>query len=155
MAVFYAGNGRETEAEQYLRNIATITPTVSARLALADYYIALNLPPTPCRYSRRPQRTATDTARRGAGSRPSSIAGRTAEAHKTIDETLATDPSQPRALLTKGQFLLVEKKIDDAIKLLKAAVRRTRDQSRRDRPWARSTPRATSTTKRRRNSLRS
>jgi putative PEP-CTERM system TPR-repeat lipoprotein len=123
MAVFYAGNGREAEAEQYLRTIATTTPTVSARLALADYYIALNRAGDAM-----PVLEATAKDRDGYGEARSRIAaiqyaaGRTAEAHKTIDETLAADPSQPRALLTKGQFLLVEKKIDDAIKLVKAAV---------------------------------
>jgi tetratricopeptide (TPR) repeat protein len=123
MAVFYAGNGREAEAEQYLRNIATITPTVSARLALADYYIALNRPTDAM-----PLLEATAKDRDGYGEARSRIAaiqyaaGRTAEAHKTIDETLAADPSQPRALLTKGQFFLVEKKTEEAIKQLKAAV---------------------------------
>jgi putative PEP-CTERM system TPR-repeat lipoprotein len=123
MAVFYAGSGRQAEAEQYLRTIATNTPTVPARLALADYYIAMDRPADAI-----PVLEATAKDRDGYGEARSRIAaiqyaaGRTAEAHKTIDETLAADPSQPRALLTKGQFLLVEKKPDEAIKSLKAAV---------------------------------
>ena len=40
LAIFYVGAHRAAEAEQYLKTAAEVATDGSARLALADYYIA-------------------------------------------------------------------------------------------------------------------
>ena len=123
LATFYLSTDRAAQAEAHLRAIADDNPTPSARLALADYYIVLNRKADAIKIL---NLVAKEKDGYGdARSRLAAIeydAGRKQEAHRIIDETLVQDPSSSRALLTKGQFLLVEQKLDEALTSVKAAV---------------------------------
>ena len=123
LATFYLGSNRADEAERHLRSIAESANSAEARLALADYYITLD---------RMEEATALlDTValmEGGYGDARSRLAalaysaGRIAEAHGIIDETLEKRPRHSRAILTKAQFFLVEKRMAEGIAQLMAAV---------------------------------
>jgi putative PEP-CTERM system TPR-repeat lipoprotein len=123
LAAFYMTSNRPAEAEPYLKAIADSSTDPAPTIALADYYIAV-------------QRTdeAVALLNKVAGISGAHVdakvrlAGieygrkKTVEAHKTIDEVLANDPHEPRALLVKARFLIAERKIDEAIAKARDAV---------------------------------
>lgn len=123
LATFYLGNGRSDDAEVHLANMATRTNSIPGRLALADYYIAAGRTGDAVPVL---QALAGDPAADvEANSRLAAITyanGRGPEAHGIIDATLARDPSAARAILTKANFLLIERKLDEAETRLKAAI---------------------------------
>jgi tetratricopeptide (TPR) repeat protein len=125
LATFYLGTERTDEAEQHLTRVAEQTRTISASLALADYYIAMTRMPDALRVlepmAAQPGTEGFDHAR----SRIAAVhyrQGRKDEAHRLIDDTLAKAPRSARAMLTKANFLLVEQRLDAALTQLKAAV---------------------------------
>lgn len=123
LAAFYLGSNRAAEAERYLLALADNTKAASARLALADYYIALKRTGDAIRVLHQAAEQPGGFAE--ARSRLATIefeAGRAAEANRLIDETLVKDPTHPRLLLTKARFLLAEHRVDDALVRAKQAV---------------------------------
>jgi tetratricopeptide (TPR) repeat protein len=123
LAAFYLGSNRAAEAERYLRSLAENTKSPSARLALADYYIALKRTDDAIRTLNQAADHPDGYAE--ARSRLATIefdAGRAVEANRLIDETLVKDPTHPRALLTKARFLIAERRVDDALVRAKQAV---------------------------------
>jgi tetratricopeptide (TPR) repeat protein len=125
LATFYLGSERTAEAEQHLKNVAAQTTTLQARLALADYYIAMNRLPDALA-TLEPMAASADAE--GFGEARSRIAaihyrqGRKDEAHRLIDDTLTKTAKSGRAMLTKANFLLAEQRVDEAQVRLKAAV---------------------------------
>jgi tetratricopeptide (TPR) repeat protein len=123
LATFYLGNSRTTDAEQYLRAIADRSRTVASRLALADYYIVLDRQPDAVRILENVAAAKDGYAE--ARSRLAAVSyanGDTSGAHRLIDETINASPHSSRALMTKGNFLIAEHKLDEARKRLEAAV---------------------------------
>ncbi|MBM3777541.1 MAG: tetratricopeptide repeat protein [Acidimicrobiia bacterium] len=123
LATFYLGNGRPREAEAHLQALADVLGTVQAKLVLADYYLTEG---RLAEGTRLLEELATMPGGRGdAQSRLASLAyaaGRTAEAHRLLDDTLDALPSHPRALLTKANFLVLERNVDDAISFARMAT---------------------------------
>jgi tetratricopeptide (TPR) repeat protein len=124
LATFYLGNARADEAEQHLKNVVAQSKTVQARLALADYYVAMNRLPDALSVLETMAAVDVDGFPE-ARSRIAAIyyrQGRKDEAHRLIDDTLARAATSARAMLTKATFLLAEQRLDDAQARLKAAV---------------------------------
>jgi tetratricopeptide (TPR) repeat protein len=125
LAAFYLGSERTAEAEHHLKNVAERTGTVQARLALADYYVAMNRLPDASATLEPMAASANVEGFDEARSRIAAVTysqGRTAEAHRLIDDTLARAGKSSRALLTKANFLLAEQRLEDAKVRLEAAV---------------------------------
>jgi tetratricopeptide (TPR) repeat protein len=122
LATFYLGNNRAAEAEQHLKAVADKSKALTARLALADYYIVSSREADATRIL--DAAAAEKTGYAEARSRLAALRyqSNTSAAHKLIDETIAVQPQSSRALLTKANFLLVERKPDQALTLLRAAV---------------------------------
>jgi tetratricopeptide (TPR) repeat protein len=123
LATFYIGSNRPADAERHLKSVAEISRTAESQITLADYYLTQNRIAEAIAVLNTAAKEQDGYAE--ARSRLAAIdyaAGRTAEAHKSIDETLVKRPSHPRALMTKAQFLLVENKIDEALTRVRAAV---------------------------------
>jgi putative PEP-CTERM system TPR-repeat lipoprotein len=123
LATFYLGTDRAQRAEEHLRVVVDSTGTPAAQLMLADYYLSLGRPDAAV-----PVLDQAAGSRDGyaeARSRLATIAyqaGRTAEGHQLIDETLKTEPSSGRALLTKAGFLFQEGKLMPALDRARAAL---------------------------------
>lgn len=123
MATFYLGTQRPRAAEDYLVAAVDGMGTTAARLTLADYYLSLGR-------SSDAERVLLQIVKRPDGfgearSRLAAIAydaGRTKEAHTLLDDTLRSDRSNPRTLLTKAGFLLAENNPDRAFELATAAA---------------------------------
>ncbi|MCX6545025.1 MAG: tetratricopeptide repeat protein [Acidobacteria bacterium] len=123
LASFYLSTNRAPEAEAYLKAVADTTKDGGSQMALASYFVYMQRHADAIAIletlSKEKQTFAT------AKTRIASIQymdRKPAEAHKTIDEVLAQEPANVNALLTKAQFLLAEKKTDDALGRVKAAV---------------------------------
>ncbi len=123
MALFYLGAGRKSEAEAPLKTYAEVAPGPAGRLALADYYAAMQ------------QYASAKTVLEGlaqdpAGMMPAKlrlatlgvIAGDRAEAERLVDEVLKKDPKQLDALVAKVRLQLMDRKLDAALTTAKAAV---------------------------------
>ncbi|MBM3777543.1 MAG: tetratricopeptide repeat protein [Acidimicrobiia bacterium] len=125
LATFYLGVNRAEDAEAHLKRIAETTGAVQAKLALADYYIALG---RDVEAEAVLSTAAADPAGfPDARSRIAAIryaAGGQSEAHDILDDAIAQHPQASRPLMTKAQFRLVERQADDAIALLRQAINR-------------------------------
>jgi tetratricopeptide (TPR) repeat protein len=123
LATFYLATNRPGEAERYLRVAVDGTRTTAAHLTMADYYLSQDRDADA-------ERVLEEAAKRtdGFGEARSRLAvirydaGRTAEGHALLDDTLAKDPSNARALLTKAGFLLAEGKTQMAFDRASEAV---------------------------------
>lgn len=125
LATLYLSTNRAPEAEPHLKALADADTSSSARskLALADYYVAVNRPDDA-------KRLLEDIAK----SRDAFSAARTrtalldyqrkdpVEANRVIDEVLVKDPKNVQALLTKANFLIADQKLEEAEARAKAAV---------------------------------
>ena len=123
LAVLYMTTNRASAAESHLRHVAERSPATGPRLALADYYLALNRP-EDARTVLQPL-VAVRQAYAGAQSRLAHleyVAGRHARAHVMIDEALAREPKNVGVQMMKGRWLLAERKIDQARQHAGAAV---------------------------------
>ena len=124
LATLYIGTGRAARAESHLRAAVEGVGTSDARLMLADYYVTINRQADATRLL---EQIATSPDGYGeARSRLATLAyeaGRTAEGHALIDATLLEQPANVRALLTKAQFLLRDRKIDAAFERVGIALR--------------------------------
>ena len=125
LAALYLGANRVAEAEQHLKSIADRQATAGARLSLADFYLVVGNQPQATSVL---QALAADPKAPGyadARSRLAALAyaaGRKEEAHRVVDGTIEQDPRSPRALVTKAQFLVTERKIDQALVFARRAV---------------------------------
>lgn len=123
MATFFLGTQRVRAAESHLVTAVEGLGTTVARLTLADYYLSLGR-------SSDAERVLQVVASQpdGFGEARSRLAvlaysaGRTKEAHQLLDDTLKSDRSNARALLTKAGFLLSENDPDRAFTLATAAM---------------------------------
>src|SRR5262249_46085219 len=123
LATFYLGSGRAEEAEVHLRALADEMPTTPVRLTLADYYIRMQRVDEAVAVLKVVAKSTDGYAH--AHNRLAILAydaGRTADAHKEIDEALRRDPNSARALVTKATFLLKENKPEEAFARAKAAT---------------------------------
>jgi len=122
LASFYVASERAPEAEPYFKRAASGTDPV-ATLALAEYYVGVrrgadalavleNLSATPRMWAL-------------ARSRMASLLyadGKTAEAHRALDEVIAKQPAYSEAHVIRGRFLLAERRSDEALAEAQQAV---------------------------------
>lgn len=125
LAGLYLSTNRAAQAEPHLKALADSDRSTTARskLALADYYVAMNRLDDA-------SRMLEDIAK----SKDAFAAARTrvalldyqrkdtAKANSVIDEVLAKDPTHVQALLTKANFLIAADKLEEAEARAKAAV---------------------------------
>lgn len=123
LATFYITSNRAAEAEPFLKSVAATAGTTESKLALADYYLGLNRPadakPVLEAVAADSQAYAEAKARLAT---IAYVAGQKDEAHRIIDEVLGKQPNNNRGLLVKARFLLAERKTDEALARVKAAV---------------------------------
>jgi putative PEP-CTERM system TPR-repeat lipoprotein len=123
LAAFYITSNRAPEAEPYLKGIADNSKEPGPTIALADYYVMMQR--TGEAVGLLTKVAANKDAFVDAKVRLAAIQygeKKTADAYKTIDEVLARDAKNPRALLVKARFLVEEKRVDEALINAKAAV---------------------------------
>ncbi len=108
--------GRALEAEAPLKVVVDAMQSADGQFALAEYYLRVNRPaeavPILRRLTENRETYALATARLAAVDYKQ---GRVADAHEAVDEVLKREPNQRAALLLKGQLLLKEKKLDEAL----------------------------------------
>jgi len=125
LVAFYMASGRAPEAEPHMKALAESDKTASAplKLALADYYLAINRTDDGMKVleevSQGKQAFAAAATRMAA---VEYVKKGAAEGNRRIDEVLAKDPKNVPALIVKTRFLLSEKKLDAALQESKAAV---------------------------------
>jgi putative PEP-CTERM system TPR-repeat lipoprotein len=124
LANWYLGSNRPQDAEAPLKRAADAAGDVAGRMELAEYYV---------RQKRiNDARTVLEAlARTPEGFAPATIrlaeleydARRKEQANGLVDSVLAKQPTNPRALVVKGGWLLSEQKLDDALARAEAAVK--------------------------------
>ena len=124
LAAFYLASGRAAEAEKPLKTVVEADKTgVASRLALADYYILHKR-----EQEARPLLTALVQDKQGFAEAQRRLAaldfagGQRESGHRLIDEVLGRESKNPEALLLKGRFLLADKKTDEALTKIQAAI---------------------------------
>ena len=123
LMTYYLSTGRVKEAEAPLKAVAETLKTVPSRLALADYYLVARRTSDAKTLLKSIAETADGFG--GATIRLAALdyeEHRVAEAHSQIDMVTAKEPRNVEALLVKARFLLVENKIDEALRRAKSAV---------------------------------
>jgi len=123
IATFYIATSRRDLAETHLRRDLEITKNSAAAIALADFYV-LSAKDQAARQvleplSRNSETSAVANARLAV---LDGAAGHTAEADKRLDDILRAEPTQLTALVIKSRLLLSQGKVDDALKMAKAAT---------------------------------
>jgi tetratricopeptide (TPR) repeat protein len=124
MAYYFLGMKRAAEAEQSLKVVAESAPAGLGKLALADYYIALQ------RYKDASDTLVTiDPAHTESYSkaklRLAALGlsdGDAAGARRLVDEVLAKNPSHAEALVAKAHLLAQERKLDEALNSVQTAA---------------------------------
>jgi tetratricopeptide (TPR) repeat protein len=123
LAAIYRSTDRAAEAETPLRAMAD-GDDLEAQLVLADYYVAQKRPIEARRLlDELAKRTESFAA---ATSRLAGIAyndGDTATAHRLLDSVLAKEPNNSQVIVLKGEWLLSEKKLDEALAQAQKAVK--------------------------------
>jgi len=125
LALFYIATGRAPMAEPYLRGLADSSKDVGARFLLADYYLSQRQNAQAVQILDQLALDKDKQTSSGAKWRLASLRytdGKHAEAHQLLDDVLKADPNNARALLIKADFLLKERKLDDALTRAKAAA---------------------------------
>jgi tetratricopeptide (TPR) repeat protein len=115
LAVFQLSRGSLDKAEHYLKAYADLTDELSAKLALADFYVQR-------KNVSQAQETLGALAKTQAGFTVATlrlaaldfVGDRRRQAYEKVEEVLKKDPKSPAALLEKGRFLLADGKIADA-----------------------------------------
>jgi tetratricopeptide (TPR) repeat protein len=123
LATFYLTTGRPADAEAPLKIVADNSTNPSARIALADYYLASERVDEGLRLLESLEKTpsvASDARLRLAAARY--LRGERAAAHEMIDAMLARQKHLAPALVLKARFLLAEERPADALTLAKRAV---------------------------------
>jgi tetratricopeptide (TPR) repeat protein len=125
LALFYLQANRAPEAEPYFKKAAEVAGTAEAKLALADYYVAMKrdadavsvldgLSATP-RYWAPARAKIADIQH---------AEGKAAEAFRTVDEVIAKQPTLAAARVVRGRLLLVDGRVEEALKDAQEAVKR-------------------------------
>ncbi len=124
LAAFLLRSGRASEAEPYFKKAVGASGSVEARLALADYYLALKRSEDALaeldRLSSEPRYWAI------ARSKTADIqfrGGQPAEALRTIDEVIGKHPSIFGARVVRGRVLFAQGRVADALADAQEAVR--------------------------------
>ena len=125
LALYYLGSGRAALAEPHFKAMAAADTSASApyKLALADYYIALNRTEDASAVLAGLV-NAKDTAS-AAQTRVAAIDYVTksrADGNRVIDQVLAKDPKNVPALLAKTRFQIEQGQIDGALATAQKAV---------------------------------
>lgn len=106
LAYFYIGAGRPADAERYLRVAAEATPGGSGQLSLAEYYVAQGRMTDARRLfeqvALKEGRTASLAKLRLATL--DFAGGKVSDAERRIDDILAADPSNTRALSARSEI---------------------------------------------------
>jgi tetratricopeptide (TPR) repeat protein len=125
LAILYLATKRPAEAEPHLRKLAEgdISATQTARLALADYYVAMRRPNDALEVLE----PLADHERAAAGAKVRMAAieyarNQKQKAHTLVDEVLASDPTYPLGLLTKARFLSADGDLEAALAKSNAAI---------------------------------
>jgi tetratricopeptide (TPR) repeat protein len=123
LALFLVTMGKPAEAEPYFRKLVEVTHDDRAKLTLADYYVASGrsqdaLPLLQQLLSSKQSRTAAELRYAELDFREN----RKDEGRRRLDDLLKREPGNAAALVLKGQMLLSDGKIDDAVASLQAAV---------------------------------
>jgi tetratricopeptide (TPR) repeat protein len=122
LAVFYIGSGRVQEAEPHLVQLAAQTDP-SAQLSLAQLYMASNRVDEAVRLlDTLAKRDATFEAATLLLARVAFARDGRRTAYSRVQEVLDRMPSNPRALVVRASFLLVENKAAEAAEAAAAAV---------------------------------
>jgi tetratricopeptide (TPR) repeat protein len=119
LAAFYVASKRAPEAEPHMKALADDDTSAGApfKLGLADYYVALNRMDDAMRVlSSAAQRKEAFSFARSRQAVIEYTRKGTVEGHRIVDEVLARDPKNLAALLVKTEFLLKERKPDEALK---------------------------------------
>lgn len=122
-AAFYQATARADRAERHLRAAVDLEGTTSARLTLADFYLANSRPSDAAAVLR--QLTDDKTVGHVATIRLAIVdyaEGRTEAAAAAIDGVLAKDRRDVQALLIKSSMLFDQKKYEEALARVNEAV---------------------------------
>jgi tetratricopeptide (TPR) repeat protein len=123
MAFLYIASNRAAEAEPHLKTVANRTQDPTARVALADYYRQTKRIPEALKVL---DQLAADEKTFGLAAVRRALIfygnGEKAQAQSTVEDALQRDPKNVAALLLKAQFLVLEQKVDEALKAAQAAV---------------------------------
>lgn len=125
LATLYLFSNRGAEAEPHLKALADADTSASSplKLALADYYIRMNRVDDGLKVL---EGLATQSGSAAAAKTRLAVIDMARKdpvsARKTIDEVLQKDPKNVPALLVKAQFLIGERKLDEALAAAKLAV---------------------------------
>jgi tetratricopeptide (TPR) repeat protein len=124
LAAFYLSARQPALAEQPLKIVVDVTKEDSARMRLAEYYVAMG--------RRAEARALMESVAKGTGEAASMasvrlaavavLEHRVADAYKLIDEALQKYPKNQFALAARAEMFLRERKLDDALAAAKSAV---------------------------------
>ena len=123
IAAFYVGTNRAEMAEPYLKALAA-SGTPAAVLQLADYYLSVRRV-TEAAAVLEPLTKDKATAS-AAETRLAAIAyngNEKARGHSMLDAVIAREPANVQALLLKAQWLMTERKPQEALQRAQAAVK--------------------------------
>jgi tetratricopeptide (TPR) repeat protein len=124
LARLYLSTGRAAAAEAPLKAVLGSTATAEAKLALSSYYVAQGRDNDALAILNElvsSKQTAVAAKARIAGIDYKQ--GRVAQAHKSVADLLAKDPSNAQLLVLQGGWLMQEGKIEEALRSADAAVR--------------------------------
>ena len=118
LAAIYLSGRRLAEAEPVLKALAAsdVNPEGANRLAWADFLLTTGRLPEAIKVLE-----PLSTVKASSGqSRPRLAVilyqqGKAVEAHKLVDEVLASEPRNVLALLTKARFCLIEQRLDESL----------------------------------------
>ena len=132
LATFYVVTGQRALAEAYLKILSATPESASwAGFVLARYYVVAGRHDDAIRVLRGLITAKTDRRQTPLEARLQLAAilynrKQRDEAHRLVDEVIATLPKEPRALTLKAGFLLDEEKFDDAIRVATLATQNSR-----------------------------
>jgi tetratricopeptide (TPR) repeat protein len=123
LATLYVTTQRMAQAEQPLKVIAEVSKTPSARFELADYYVRANRDAEAVgilnALSKERESFAEAEVRLAAVDR---LRNRTSEAFRRVDSLLTKVANYPPALVMKAEWLVAERKFDEAMTVARRAV---------------------------------
>jgi tetratricopeptide (TPR) repeat protein len=125
LTAFYLASPQQAQAELYLKAYIEAAPSVWAKLALADFYLTNNR--TSDAVGVLKPLTSDKDGFAPASVRLASIdyqAGRAPQAHETLEGVLKRGPKDQQALEMKARFLIYERKLGDALKILNSVIER-------------------------------
>jgi len=123
LAMLYLSTKRPDQAEAPLKIVAENSKEPQARFQLAQYYVAVRRNDEAIKLlTELAGNQATFAAAEAMRASIDYDAGRRTEAHERVDKLLVRAPKDVPALVLKAQWLMNEKKLDEALDRAKAAV---------------------------------